>query len=110
MHPEDKWRVSKGNFKKRIHKEEVEHFLAMVGVPDGKSQKVLKRFFSFRAIGEPLEEVSTMEDGNEFIGDSYHLRVIHTPGHSPGSTCLYESHRRSCLAGTISLNILRLIP
>ena len=44
-HPEDKWRVSKENFENRMQGKEVEHFLAMAGVPDDKLEKVLERFF-----------------------------------------------------------------
>lgn len=32
------------------------------------------------------------------LGDSI-LRVIHTPGHTPGSICLYEAHSKSLFSG-----------
>jgi len=40
-----------------------------------------------------------MEDGDEFFGDGYQLEVIHTPGHSPGSCCLYESQHKILFSG-----------
>ena len=58
-----------------------------------------KRFSLFRALADPLQNVSPMEEGDEFAGDDYHLKVIHTPGHSPGSCCLYESQQRILFSG-----------
>ena len=40
-----------------------------------------------------------MEDGHEFTGDGYHLKVIHTPGHSSGTCCLYESRQKVLFSG-----------
>jgi glyoxylase-like metal-dependent hydrolase (beta-lactamase superfamily II) len=40
-----------------------------------------------------------MEDEDEFIGNGFHLKVIHTPGHSSGSCCLYECERKVLFTG-----------
>jgi glyoxylase-like metal-dependent hydrolase (beta-lactamase superfamily II) len=40
-----------------------------------------------------------MEDGDEFIGDGYHLRVIHTPGHTAGTCCFYEPTQKILFSG-----------
>ncbi|MFE3444672.1 MBL fold metallo-hydrolase [Nocardia sp. NPDC059180] len=37
----------------------------------------------------PGIEYSALSDGQQLTGGSAHLEVIHTPGHSPGSCCLY---------------------
>ena len=57
------------------------------------------RFSSFRAFADPLDKVSVMENGDEFKGDGYQLTVIHTPGHSLGTCCLYESQQKVLFSG-----------
>jgi glyoxylase-like metal-dependent hydrolase (beta-lactamase superfamily II) len=54
-------------------------------------------FFGARA---PRFQVDTLlKDGTRIdLGDSV-LRVIHTPGHTPGSICLYEDHSKSLFSG-----------
>ncbi|MFN2484687.1 MAG: MBL fold metallo-hydrolase [Candidatus Limnocylindria bacterium] len=46
----------------------------------------------------PLENARPIDDGQEFpaLGG---LRVIHTPGHTPGSVCLYGSQHRVLIVG-----------
>jgi glyoxylase-like metal-dependent hydrolase (beta-lactamase superfamily II) len=40
-----------------------------------------------------------MEDGDVFEGDGYQLRVIHTPGHTAGACCLYETRQKILFSG-----------
>jgi glyoxylase-like metal-dependent hydrolase (beta-lactamase superfamily II) len=49
---------------------------------------------------QPPEEADPLEDGDELpaLGG---LRVIHTPGHTPGSICLYSPTRRLAIVGDI---------
>jgi glyoxylase-like metal-dependent hydrolase (beta-lactamase superfamily II) len=94
IHAEDRVRVSSENLHQEMRSEGTEHFMAMMGMPKKEIQKMRKRFSSFRVLADPLDEVSIMEDGDTFTGDGYHLRVIHTPGHSPGTSCLYESRKK----------------
>ncbi len=43
---------------------------------------------------EPNEPADlTFEDGEVFSIGKIHLKVIHTPGHSPGSVCFYDEER-----------------
>jgi len=54
-------------------------------------------FFGARAPKFRVDTVLT--DGSEIdLGDST-LRVIHTPGHTPGSICLYEVQSKSLFSG-----------
>jgi glyoxylase-like metal-dependent hydrolase (beta-lactamase superfamily II) len=73
--------------------------MAVVGIPQEEIEMVKKRFSSFKRLCDPLSEVYTMEDGDEFVGDGYHLKVIHTPGHSSGTCCLYESRQKILFSG-----------
>ena len=99
LHGEDMWRVLSDGFHEEMWSKEMEQFMTMVDMPQKEIQKMRKRFSSFRELADPLENVSPMEDGDEFYGDDYRLRVIHTPGHSPGACCLYESQQKVLFSG-----------
>jgi len=99
IHAEDKWRLSRGSIEKEFSSEEARDLMSMVGVPEKKIGKIKERFLSFDELYDPLERTSIMEDGDQFVGDDYQLKVIHTPGHSPGSCCLYESRQKILFSG-----------
>jgi len=44
-----------------------------------------------------------LQDGDLDVGD-YHFEVIHTPGHSPGSVCLYWPERKVLFTGDVVFN------
>ncbi len=57
--------------------------------------KVVHKTFSriLGGKGSPIPDVLLKDNDLIQIGDGIHLRVIHTPGHTPGSICLYtEGH------------------
>lgn len=99
IHAEDKWQVSSEGFQDHMFGKEAERFMAMVDMPRKEMEKIKERFSSFKELADPIEDVSTIEDGAEFTGEGYHLRVIHTPGHSPGSSCLYETNQKILFSG-----------
>ena len=99
IHAKDKWQVSSENFQKDMWSKELEHFMAIVDMPDKEIERTKKRFSFFKQLADPIEEVSIMEDGDEFAGNGFRLRVIHTPGHSPGACCLYESRQKVLFSG-----------
>lgn len=99
IHAEDKWRVSSENIYGEMWSDEAKNFMAMVDLPPEEGKKIRERFSFFKELCDPLDNVSVMEDGDEFFGDGYHLTAIHTPGHSPGSCCLYESRQRVLFSG-----------
>jgi len=99
IHGEDRWQVSNENFQGYMWSKEWDHFAAMVDMPEKEIGRIKERFSSFRQLADPIEEVSSMEDGDEFIGNGFHLRVIHSPGHSPGGCCLYESRQKVLFSG-----------
>ncbi len=99
IHSEDKWRISSENFREGMWSQGAKNLMAMVDMPQEAMEKVRKRFSFFKQLCDPIDEISTMEDGDEFVGDGYCLRVIHTPGHSPGATCLYEPRQKILFSG-----------
>jgi len=99
IHDEDRWQISSENFLKEMWSEEANTLMAMAGMPPQEMEKVRKRFSGFKELGDPLDNVSILENGDEVVGDGYHLKVIHTPGHTPGSCCFYESRQRILFSG-----------
>jgi glyoxylase-like metal-dependent hydrolase (beta-lactamase superfamily II) len=47
-----------------------------------------------RPFPQPADPDMLLEDGQEIHADGLDLRIIWTPGHSPGHVCLYESNRK----------------
>lgn len=41
----------------------------------------------------------TLEEGDEVVIGNYILKVLHTPGHTPGSLCFYDPLSRICVVG-----------
>jgi len=99
VHAQDRWQISSENFGKEIWSEEADALMATAGMPQEEKERVRKRFASFRELGDPLDDVSAFEDGTEFEGEGYHLKVVHTPGHTPGSCCIYESGQKILFSG-----------
>jgi glyoxylase-like metal-dependent hydrolase (beta-lactamase superfamily II) len=66
---------------------------------DGRSGAGARRFDGLKA-GQwtPFKPDATLEDG-ELIGGADGLRVIHTPGHSPGHIALLHEPTRTVLVG-----------
>ncbi|NCC52335.1 MAG: MBL fold metallo-hydrolase [Spartobacteria bacterium] len=48
---------------------------------------------------KPATEILLREDGESIAFDSAELKVIHTPGHSPGGICLYLEEERLLISG-----------
>ena len=99
IHAEDKWRISSEAFQEEEWSEEAGDLMAMVHMPQKEIEKIRNRFSFFNQLCDPIDEASPLEDGDELVGAGYHLRVIHTPGHSPGTICLYESQDKILFSG-----------
>lgn len=46
-----------------------------------------------------IEPGRLLFDGDVVRGEGYELKVIHTPGHSPGAICLYDAERKILFSG-----------
>jgi len=99
IHEEDIWRISSSFMKGGMWSEDAQRFVDLVGMPPKDIERMRRRSAFFIHFCDPLDEVRAMHEGDEFSGDGYHLTVVHTPGHTPGSCCLYESHNRVLFSG-----------
>jgi glyoxylase-like metal-dependent hydrolase (beta-lactamase superfamily II) len=80
--------------------------LKLAGAPDDELEAMSARYQLLRRLTEAVEDVEVYRDEQEFVFASGSLRAIHTPGHTPGSSCLLREGSRLLLSGdTILKNI-----
>jgi glyoxylase-like metal-dependent hydrolase (beta-lactamase superfamily II) len=80
--------------------------LKRAGVPIVELESMAARYQLIHHFADAVDNVETYRDEQEFVFASGALRVIHTPGHTPGSSCLLRESNRLMLAGdTILKNI-----
>jgi len=99
IHAEDRWRVAAETYREDMFGEDAERIRAMVDMPPEEMRKIRERFALFRSFCDPVPDALPMEDGDVFDGEGYELRVVQTPGHTPGTCCLYETSTRSLFTG-----------
>jgi hydroxyacylglutathione hydrolase len=65
--------------------------------------KGLTRQVGWNSVGEAFEPGLLLEDGSLKLGD-LSFQVLLSPGHSPGSICLYWEDRRALFSGDVVFN------
>ncbi|MCI0524133.1 MAG: MBL fold metallo-hydrolase, partial [Acidobacteria bacterium] len=80
--------------------------LKRAGVPGEELERMAARYQLIHHFADAVEDVEAYRDEHEFVFASGALRVVHTPGHTPGSSCLLRESNRLMLSGdTILKNI-----
>ena len=80
--------------------------LERAGVPPELLEKMAGFYDKIKTYADPVDDVEAYRDEQEFIFATGALRVVHTPGHTPGSCCLLRESNRLMLTGdTILKNI-----
>ncbi len=74
-----------------IHRNEVK----AIQMGDGKM--TLSDYFGEKFVSTTVNRA--LKDGDVLSTENYDFRVIHTPGHSPGSICLYDRKSRILISG-----------
>jgi glyoxylase-like metal-dependent hydrolase (beta-lactamase superfamily II) len=76
------------------------------GVPQDVIGKFAVGFERIRELADDIEEVEGIEDGDHVDFESFSFEVVHTPGHTPGSICLFRASDRTMIAAdTVLKNI-----
>lgn len=85
----------------RLEHEENLKLLQRAGVPDDEIQLMRQLYEEVRQYSDSLEEDHCVEviDGDELEFRAGALRVIHTPGHTPGSCSYLREADRTIIAG-----------
>jgi glyoxylase-like metal-dependent hydrolase (beta-lactamase superfamily II) len=84
MHALDSWAVTAPAERTAVAKSRLREFLNHAGVEPARREEVIK---ASHAHGQPIAAVAVttrVNDGDELDG----LRILHTPGHSPGHVCI----------------------
>lgn len=80
--------------------------LERAGVPAEEQEQMAEHYGKLKSYADSVEQVEGYRDEQEFVFASGSLRVIHTPGHTPGSCSLLRESNRLMLTGdTILKNI-----
>jgi len=85
----------------RLEHEENLQLLRRAGVPDDEIQSMRRLYEEVRQYADSLDEEHCRElvDGDELAFDTGALRVVHTPGHTPGSCSFVREADRTVIAG-----------
>ncbi len=73
--------------------------VAQAGVPNHIVEKMPEYYGIIKEVCEPVEIDKALRDGDTLDFGEIALKVIHCPGHSIGSICLYEEERRLLFTG-----------
>ena len=90
MHRDDSWRASSEYLAGGFWNDEVMDFVHMANLPEPLIESMRRRSDFFKHFADPLDDIEPMEEGEVFSGEGFRLETVHTPGHSPGSCCLFE--------------------
>jgi glyoxylase-like metal-dependent hydrolase (beta-lactamase superfamily II) len=80
--------------------------LKRAGVPQDYLDQMAARYQLIHRFAEVVEDVEAYRDEQEFVFASGALRVVHTPGHTPGSCCLLRESNRLMLTGDTILKTI----
>jgi glyoxylase-like metal-dependent hydrolase (beta-lactamase superfamily II) len=85
----------------RLEHEENLRLLQRAGVPDDEIASMRRLYDEVRQYADSLDEDHCRElvDGDELEFDAGSLRVVHTPGHTPGSCSFLREADRTIIAG-----------
>jgi glyoxylase-like metal-dependent hydrolase (beta-lactamase superfamily II) len=73
--------------------------VAEAGVPKSILERLPAYYGIIKDVGEPVEIDKALKDDDSLNFGEINLKVIHCPGHSMGSICLYENERRLLFTG-----------
>jgi glyoxylase-like metal-dependent hydrolase (beta-lactamase superfamily II) len=85
---------------------EYKNLLTEAGVPSDILERMEKGWQQITDYADAVSDVDLLEDEDEIVFEHESLRVLHTPGHTPGSICLVRASDRTVFASdTVLKNI-----
>ena len=82
------------------------NLLVPAGVPPEELEAMAGRYELIHHYADAVADVEAYRDEQEFVFASGSLRVVHTPGHTPGSCCLLREATRLMLTGDTVLKTI----
>ena len=82
------------------------NLLLHAGVPLEELEAMAGRYELIHHYADAVADVEAYRDEQEFVFASGSLRVVHTPGHTPGSCCLLREANRLMLTGDTVLKTI----
>ena len=82
------------------------NLLEKAGVTNEEIAQMSQHYAQVKSYAEAVENLITYRDEHEFEFASGALSVIHTPGHTPGSSCLWRVATRTLIAGDTILKTI----
>ena len=85
----------------RLEHEDNLRLLRRAGVPDDEIESMRRLYESVRQYADSLEDdhCTELNDGAELEFENGALRIVHTPGHTPGSCSFVREADRTIIAG-----------
>lgn len=80
--------------------------LKRAGVPRAMVEEMASHYEQIQSYADDVADLATYRDEDEFVFAGGSLRVIHTPGHTPGSSCLMRMSNRFLLTGDTILKTI----
>ena len=99
LHAEELRRVTDTRHYQEMFSTQADALMAMVDMPAREARKIRERFSLFDLLCDPIPDALPLEDGDSFAGEGYDLRVVHTPGHTPGACCYHETRGKILFSG-----------
>lgn len=96
---EDHWLITPEHHREQMWSEEAEQLTAWAGVPEEVVKRMRQRFRFFKELIDPVDRVALLEDGDEFFAGGHRLKILHTPGHTAGSVCVYDAEQKLLFSG-----------
>ena len=86
--------------------QKIEQWLRLNGVPIRELAKMQKAILKMPGFTTPTLPDATLQDDETITIGSFSLRVVWTPGHSPGHICLYEPNQKILFSGDHVLPVI----
>lgn len=95
------------NISNARHNRVNQELVARTGVPAKELERMAAQYEWVRQFADSVDDLESYGDGAEFLFASGALRAIHTPGHTPGSCCLYREANRTLVTGDTILKSIK---
>lgn len=83
------------------------NLIGRTGVPEAELEQMDLQYELIRRFADPVDDVEAYADERLFEFNGGSLRVVHTPGHTPGSCCLFREANRTLLTGDTILKSIK---